>query len=178
MHVGSATLVTDHLDWDHVFTAGLTQAPTHILVEISLSAAHLNFSPGLIWALNRCLLAERGGQAKAKLLLKGSLWTSDSAMQLCRAQSSTGNGCKVLGENERCQDFSHGMKNATGKPCTSWFWDQVIWFLNQRRSWCHCWRCPLWGCSSPVIDNQHLTALPLCSLPTAVCWNQTIPTLL
>lgn len=106
MHVGSATLVTDHLDWDHVFTTGLTQAPTHILVQISLSAAHLNFSPGLIWALNRCLVAERGAQAKAKLLLKGSLWTSNSAMQLCHAQSSTGNGCKVVGENERCQDFS------------------------------------------------------------------------
>lgn len=31
---------------------------------------------------------------------------SNSAMQPCRAWSSSGNGCKVLRENERHQDFS------------------------------------------------------------------------
>lgn len=98
MHVGSATLMIDHLDWEHVFIAGLTQAPIHILVQITLSAVHLNFSPGFIWARNRCLLAQWGAQAKAKVLLKGGLWTSNSAMQPCRAQPGTGNGCKVLRE--------------------------------------------------------------------------------
>lgn len=139
--------MTDHLDWEHVFTAGLTQAPAHILVQISLSAAHLNFSPGLIWALYRRLLGQPGAQGKAKVLLKDGLWMSNSAMQPCRVWFRSENGCKVLRENERHQDFSRRMEDATGavgRPPTRWFWDQVLWFLNLKRSWCHCWRCPWW----------------------------------
>lgn len=44
MLVGSVILVMEYLDWDLVFTTGLTQAATYILVQMSLSTAHLNFT--------------------------------------------------------------------------------------------------------------------------------------
>lgn len=97
---------------------------------------------------------------------------SNSATQLCRGQSGAENGCKVLGENERHQDFS-----PRDEGWHQWGWQALpqvglrpgglVSQLEEKL-------VPLLEVSTPEVaappanDNRHLTASPLCSLPTAV----------
>lgn len=87
------------------------------------------------------------GPARLHRLKPSCSWKAVSECLIWQFHSGTGNGCN---DWERMKDIgisASRMKNATGRasrPHTRWIWDQVVLFLSQRRSWCHCCRCPPW----------------------------------